>query len=604
MAESREIPDSIARARRTLDGLVGIELLGDWEWREAAKRWTLGCQLQISEKGNGIPAETEWFILVTDQYPWGSVKVMPANKGGIAQTYQHQSYNGRTSADGSWRTGDLCLNTTVHVLRRTGLNIEPYTVDDRLVWHVQRAIQWLIAAATSRLSVSGDPFELPQYPHQESGQFAFSEGPSSFANWRSIQSHCGLVELMRHDLPRECLVVQRFLDIAGDAIYTAVWGDELNESKVNGRGLWLRLASLPILVPWQAPYTWGELRAACQAQSIDLDRTLKLLLVAYRMHRPTVLLLGFPIPRLIGGENARYQWQAIRLPQLAGSKTEVPGFRPGSTGQWVHDRTGPLNDGARVQWMVSENWDVNEISTRGRLPEGLRDQRVLLIGAGALGAPVAELLVRGGVQSVVVVDEGEIEIGNLVRHTADMDNLSGRKAHVLVHRLRKVSPHVTAHPVYATFPLLKPEDEQKAQTCEIVIDCTGEDALIPTLAEFKWESAETQIFSLSIGMEARRLFCYHAQAGMFTEAEFREAVAPWLLKQAEEYDDVELPREGVGCWHPVFPARADDIWLMAVWAVKEIERVLLRSRARSGLTVFEQERDAEGDPIGVRRRSS
>lgn len=35
-----------------------------------------------------------------------------------------------------------------------------------------------------------------------------------------------------------------------------------------------------------------------------------------------------------------------------------------------------------------------------------------------------------------------------------------------------------------------------------------------------------------------------------------------------------MPWEGIGCWHPVFPARADDIALNAALAVKFIESFL------------------------------
>jgi hypothetical protein len=63
-----------------------------------------------------------------------------------------------------------------------------------------------------------------------------------------------------------------------------------------------------------------------------------------------------------------------------------------------------------------------------------------------------------------------------------------------------------------------------------------------------------------------------------------------LKAQSEADKDSDLPREGVGCWHPVFPARID----------KEIERVV-RDNPEPALTVFEQTADEDGSFTGIRR---
>jgi hypothetical protein len=87
MAEEGGPPEELLAARRSLEGLEGLTLLGDWEWREDAAgpsegRWVLRCRLSPPVDPAGpVPASTDWYVLVDAAYPWGSVKFYPAEDG-------------------------------------------------------------------------------------------------------------------------------------------------------------------------------------------------------------------------------------------------------------------------------------------------------------------------------------------------------------------------------------------------------------------------------------------------------------------------------------------------------------------------------------------
>lgn len=49
-----------------------------------------------------------------------------------------------------------------------------------------------------------------------------------------------------------------------------------------------------------------------------------------------------------------------------------------------------------------------------------------------------------------------------------------------------------------------------------------------------------------------------------------------------------MPRDGIGCWNPVFPARVDDVWMMSSVAVKNIEKYIQNPSCRPVLLVYEQ----------------
>ncbi len=64
--------------------------------------------------------------------------------------------------------------------------------------------------------------------------------------------------------------------------------------------------------------------------------------------------------------------------------------------------------------------------------------------------------------------------------------------------------------------------------------------------------------------------------------------------------DHPLPRAGPGCWHPLFPARIDDIWMLAATAIKYLEQITENGLLDSKLVVFEQLFE-NGEFLGVRR---
>jgi hypothetical protein len=249
--------------------------------------------------------------------------------------------------------------------------------------------------------------------------------------------------------------------------------------------------------------------------------------------------------------------------------------------------------------VASENWHAEQLSTRGKLSEGLASTTVLVIGAGALGAPLAELLVRAGVQQLTIIDDERLEMGNLTRHPLGLDDLKTPKASALATRLNLAAPHAAVEGINVDFPPVKEMDRAQVQRCDVILDCTGHDAVLHYLEHFPWCGAK-HFFSISLGLRARRLFCFTAYGTRFPHLDFRKALEPWLKREIEEYAELELPREGVGCWHPVFPARVDDIWMLASVAVKYIESIMSGAPMQPELTVFEQQYD--GDVFtGIRR---
>jgi hypothetical protein len=590
-----------------LEGMKGVTLVHDWTWNQAVKKWACCYRLTIEQGGNGpIPPETQWYFLVDATYPWGAIKCYPSKLGGLVQTFPHQLYNGSAGDDVPWRDGDICLATSVRVLGRRGFDVEPYEARTRFRWYVQRALDWLTAASEGKLIQPGDPFELPHFPRlsPESTTVAFCEGPDSFGHWQQIAESCGTVDLIRVRAEPELLLVKHFRSADNRGLVETSWGTlfEAAYGKALRHGIWVRVPRPPVLDPWQVPTTWQELRSAFQAQGCDIDALLKRTVASIRDGSPHIALIGFPIPQHVGEDPYQMHWQALQLPALSSGTKTARGFRTNEAGYWQRDRTELLRGTVEIAWRISENWHPTELGTRGKLEDHLASAKLLLLGAGALGATLAEQLVRAGVRQLTIVDGERLEAGNLVRHPLGVFDLKQYKATNLAVHLGLASPHASITAINSPFPALSPSEQALVQQCDVILDCTGQDDVLCHLEAFPWQGTK-QFVSLSLGLRARRLFCFTASGSTFPHAVFREHLHPWLERELAEYADQRLPREGIGCWHPIFPARIDDVAMMATVALKYLESTVANPPALPALTVFEQQYERE-QFVGVREVAS
>ena len=591
--------ESLRAGRRALDGIREFSLLEDWEWVPESGSWWLHGRISLELPVNTfIPSVSDWYVKGSPAYPFGAIAFYPASTGGLQHTLPHQNYNGDDPGTSRWRQGRLCVDTGIGSLGRHGYDIEPFDAHRRLAWHVGRLMEWLRAADAGNLVREGDPFELPDFCQKSSPTLAFNETQASLEGWTRVTDSVGLAELIAVPGASQVWCLKSFNSLQGRPLVIMEWGAFLSGiSEPLRTALWIRLPSTPVLEPWQAPMTWGEVRYALQEQEVDLDQLLREGVAGIRDGESHFLLLGFPIPEVVGGVPARMHWLATKLPALTVSTPH--GFRPtNDRGRWWRDRELVLSDRTPVEWLNTESWSTGELSARGRLAPALVGRRVALIGAGALGSVIAELLVRGGVKTVTVCDGDTLHAGNLVRHTLTLESAGFNKAGAVTRKLNTSSPHaeVTASESY----LLHGQDSPPSElaSSDLIIDCTGSDDALNRLAQIKF-SNPTGFASVSLGMFGKRAFVFSSSGNEFPLDRFLEAVGPWIIKEREENSGTELPWEGVGCWHPLFPARVDDIWMMASAAIKIIEADLESLPREPVLSVIEQIND-DGRFVGLR----
>lgn len=458
-------------------------------------------------------------------------------------------------------------------------------------WHVERALEWLQAAALNRLTGENEAFELPKFPGH-APTIGFDEDPQRFAVWAKILGRAGDAFVKRMN---DSLLVAYAFCVRDQFVSPPRWGQRLRTNDKNERAFWLTLRNLPIRPPWDVPLTWGHLRAIAHAQRVDLDGHLRWMyhhLHDKNVRSETYLLLGFPIPEVYDGPAVRMHWQPIMLPAPINVSPKTIHVRKGrktSTGAWTLERAQLFADDKPIAWLQSDPWAEDRLRVRGALSERLCAARIVLLGAGALGSALAELLVRAGVTNIIICDSEIFEIGNLRRHTLTMTDAPHSKSFMLAWHLNECSPFAEVDWTYHFPNQLGLIESDRVRKADVVIDCTASDDVAARLETFAWYEGPRWFFSGSVGVDARRLFCYSHYGAMFPTQTFFEAVGPYVAQERELLQERDpLLLHGAGCWNPVFPARWDDIMVLAARMLRIIDTAVDTGACDTSLRVVDQ----------------
>lgn len=592
-------PPAIERGLRGLRGIRECVIEDGPKHHEDTKRWAVAFSLRRESGVRFIGTSTHWCVLIDDVYPFGEIAVYPAADGGITATFPHQSRNTPSSQRVGWRGGKLCLDSPFDGERRTAFVRDPVgDAETRLRWHMQRALLWLHHAANDDLLAAGVPFELPARSHTavpawSQRRVVHDESDLSFAAWRGRGGTFGFARLGSVTDIGDVIGVDRFEDRVHAVLRE--WGGRKLGDCGDATGFWWLWPNTIILPPWQAPHTWGELRRIAKNSELDADVVLRWLVERLRGAKTSsLLLLGYPVPLHVGERATEVHWDAIVLPPVRAAEGKPPnGFRLNARGLWHRDRYETFADRVELEYLRTENWSPARLQARGRLPRDVRDRRVALVGVGALGSALADMLVRAGVKDIALVDGDLLEAGNVCRHLATLSDVGKRKVEVVAQRLRAISPTVQVTEMDERLSADPKTIVGQFDEYEIIIDCTASDEALALLA-LPWWPVPRVFASFSLAYGGKRLFSLGVCGHRFPQQEFFTSVRPWLKYDAKVRADSEEVLEGAGCWSPLFPARHDDVVLAAATCVKELETLVAKMPITPRFRVFAQSSSEDG----------
>ncbi|GHF58703.1 hypothetical protein HNQ07_004078 [Deinococcus metalli] len=579
-ADRAPLPPDLVAGIRTLEDVPDFTLTGPWS-REKSDRWAVPCQVQIEQGSEYVDAVTHWRLSVSQHYPWGTIDVFRAANSGIRGEFPHELTRHQP-----------CLITRAQSLERWGTGAEPPDAYGRLAWHAMRLVQWVQKAARGELFQPGDHFGHPLI-HDENRNRKRSintlEDDRSLAVWRQHTGQHGEVKL-RKDLGHYVSYYAAEFTRQGKHLLTPAWGTWVTSLTAGQTARWLMLERRPFIPPWGFPATWGELRGVLAEQGMSLDPLLRSAIAMTPKGTP-LLLIGYPVPGVIDGPDRQIQWQACELPSRA-ELLPARGFRNTPDSMWLKARHDTFGTASPITWLLSQPHQAEELGSRGFLPETVRAQRYVVIGAGALGSAVAEHLVRSGVTYISVFDDDSIQTANLVRHTLTLQDVPGNKAEQVAQRLQAINTLVSPTGFNERYPPQRDDGAQAVQAADVIIDTTGEAPVIAMLGRRRWDDPKV-IISLSLGWKAQSLYAYAERTTRFRAPAFNRAILPHVDADALVDPDEPMPMEGVGCWTPVFPALHTDIQLLAAVGATFV-REFVEGTDTERTRVFEQRHGPHG----------
>jgi molybdopterin/thiamine biosynthesis adenylyltransferase len=212
---------------------------------------------------------------------------------------------------------------------------------------------------------------------------------------------------------------------------------------------------------------------------------------------------------------------------------------------------------------------------------------------GALGANLAEQLVRAGVVRLALLDGDVVTAGNVCRHPATLVDVGKSKVRSVAERLLQISPAVEVAEIGRNLGGDQRALVEALEPFDVLIDCTASDEALVLLAEGWWPIPRV-FASFSMGFGAKRVFSFGVTGHKFPQQKFSAEVEPWLNDEAATWASEEEVVEGAGCWSPLFPARNDDVVMAAAICVKEIETLAGQRPRDPRFRVFEKRESTAG----------
>ncbi len=321
-------------------------------------------------------------------------------------------------------------------------------------------------------------------------------------------------------------------------------------------GLWAFIGKEPVLNNKHKIENWNDLfELLPRGFSESMDEFIPKMTANYKVgpksfQKWIFFAIGYNIPN---GKSSELHWDLILLPKVD--------FKRKKKNYQLHKYN------KKIIWAETTNASYNRFFGRGMFHSSITDSKILVLGLGAIGSSLSEILVRGGAKSMHIADIDSVEPGNICRSKLTYRNIGVSKVFDLETYLSEISPFVQISTEYGIKAVSKihnsfNELRERFKKFDIIFDCTASNEIVQMLNDFHLK--HNNIYHISITDKANELICVTNKDNNAPNDRLNQ-----LLFSLGSIYQPEF-REGTGCWHPTFEASFFDINQLLNFALKKI----------------------------------
>jgi len=362
------------------------------------------------------------------------------------------------------------------------------------------------------------------------------------------------------------------------------------------------------VMPFEFPSKMSQLLYELKSRGIPWTLLLNVLqwaVIHTPKDSPLFIILGTPMRGICGGERRQHlvAWwvepvfvKGIRLTLEKYSSHE----KIQEIGHEVEKILLEWAEKSEIKWCRVRE-DRPEIVTRRDHTSPVawfKDRRVTLWGCGALGAHLAEFLVRAGVQKLILHDYGVVAPGLLARQPYERKDIGRQKVRVLEEKLKQINPSIEIEPHTSNLLTeLLAQQEWNTET-DLIIDTTASRSVLQCI-ELKRPRNGTSplIASMIIGHNASRGILVFSPAHFSggpqelfrrskVESSRRFELKQWLDDFWPEEPRTRLFQPEPGCSDATFIGSQADVTVLAGTMLNFLAKDLARKDNEKGTAHF------------------
>ncbi|UAL30447.1 ThiF family adenylyltransferase [Nocardioides rotundus] len=449
-----------------------IEVVGSWETKAGLVVDVSLDTRGIETKGQGIKVRNRerFQFVIDDAYPYRPPWVWVS----------HARWAGTPHVQ--WKR-HLCLYAAPSV---------EWNPAEGMRGLIERLMSWLRAAAEATLDPDGQPLHPPvTYSSADAGQIVVNPDVGELVPWGETV------------VPGPTRLVYAWCEHAGQRIdilewltleeaYDRVLADDFEPRDAAGRPFYVApLILVSDELSMEYPNRASALAESLEEFGVPRDELLRAITSAGRFNgaiaelasleqtAPVAVLLGTPARRVSGTRRLAHitAWRIDDFgEEVTGLLRRVGRLDDDELKEQVRSLAHDWLGFADIKWMVvhENRAELTNRRDQGSAASWLHGKRVLVLGCGALGAPIAEHCVRAGVRALTVADNSTVKPGILLRQPYSDADIGFNKARQLARRLTTLRRDLTVEAFTSNVITLFTGEGQTSPDYDLVIDATAD----------------------------------------------------------------------------------------------------------------------------------